>query len=180
MKQICKSDNSELYKHILATIVTVYTFITLTELISLVELLEDASEYVSSLYQIIGLCGSFLMIRKDKIYFVHQSVKDYLLIKISNEIFLSDREEIHYKIFLKSLEIMSRTLRRDIYSLYAMGYSIERVVRPDLDPLATSRYSCINWVDHLLDWSSDTDANSELDLPDKDAIESFMRTKYLY
>jgi hypothetical protein len=180
MAQIYKSDDSELCQQILAMIATVYAPITLTELASLVELLEDTSNDVESLYEVIGLCGSFLTVRKDRIYFVHQSAKDYLLVKASDEIFPSGRGESHHKIFLKSLEVMSRTLRRDIYSLRAMGYPIEQVVRPGPDPLAASRYSCINWVDHLLDWISTTDGNPKLDLPDKDSVESFMRTKYLY
>ena len=179
MTQINKSDDSEVCKQILAIIATVYVPITLTELTSLVEMLEDASDDKDSLHELIGLCGSFLTIRKDRIYFVHQSAKDYLLARASNEIFPSGRGEIHHEIFLKSLEVMSRTLRRDMYSLRAIGYPIEQVVRPDPDPLAASRYSCINWVDHLLDWN-DIDATPKLDLTDQDAIENFVRTKYLY
>jgi hypothetical protein len=177
---ICTSDDSELYTQILATIATVYEPITLAELISLVKLLEDTSDDLDSLHEIINLCGSFLTIRKGTIYFIHQSAKDYLLTKASNRIFPSGRGEIHYEIFFKSLEVMSRTLRRDMYSLCAMGYPIEQVVRPDPDPLTASRYSCINWVDHLTDWSSDTVAKPKFDLSSKVAIENFMRTKYLY
>jgi hypothetical protein len=180
MTQICRSDDSKLCKQILATVATVYAPITLTELTSLVDMLEDASDDIDSLHEIIGLCGSFLTIRKDRIYFVHQSAKDYLLAKAFSEIFLSGRGEIHHEIFLKSLKVISRTLRRDIYGLRAMGYPIEEVVRPDPDPLAASRYLCINWVDHLLDWSSDTDLNHELRRPDKDAVQTFLQTKYLY
>ena len=74
---------------------------------------------------------------------MHQLVKDYLLSKASVEIFLSGKGEIHYKIFSRSLEVMSRTLRRDIYGLCALGYVIELVEQPDPDPLLASRYLCI-------------------------------------
>jgi hypothetical protein len=75
---------------------------------------------------------------------------------------------------------MSRTLRRDIYSLRALGYPIERVELPDPDPLAASRYSCIHWVDHLCDWNANSRANHRIDLQDGGAIDEFVRKKYLY
>jgi hypothetical protein len=180
MKQICESEDSELCKRILASIATVYEPITLSELTSLIEMLEDMSDDVESLQEIIGLCGSFLTVRKDTIYFVHQSAKDYLLVNASDDIFPSGKRETHHEIFSRSLEIMFRTLRRDIYGLHAMGYPIERVKQPDPNPLAASRYSYIYWVDHLYDWNSNSCANHEIDLQDKEAVENFIKKKYLY
>lgn len=70
-------------------IAIVYRPVTLTELASLVDVLEDISDSIELLQEIIGFCSSFLTVQKDKIYFVHQSVKDYLLVKAFNEIFPS-------------------------------------------------------------------------------------------
>jgi hypothetical protein len=78
---------------------------------SLIDVLEDVSDDVESLQEIIGFCGSFLTVRKDAIYFVYQSAKKYLLAKSFNEIFPSRTEGTHHDIFLRSLEVMSRTLR---------------------------------------------------------------------
>src|SRR5256714_1572829 len=144
MEQIYNLDNADLFKRILASTATVYRPITLKELTSLVEMLEDMSDDLELLREIIGLCGSFLTIREGTIYFVHQSAKDYLLTIAFDKIFPSGREEAHYVIFSRSLLAMSRTLRRDIYSLHALGYPIERFVQRDQNPLAVSRYSCIN------------------------------------
>jgi len=181
IKQIRQSGDSELCMRILSSIATVYEPITLSELTSLVKMLEDMSDDAESLQEIIGLCGSFLTVRKDTIYFVHQSAKDYLLAKASNEIFPCGMEEIHHEIFSRSLEVISRTLRRDVYNLGAMGYPIERVKQPDLDPLVASRYSCIYWVDHFYDWSSNAcTKQDEINLQDKGAIENFISKKYLY
>jgi hypothetical protein len=178
--QIHQSGESELCMRILSSIATVYEPITLSELTSLVEMLEDMSDNTESLQEIIGLCGSFLTVRKDTIYFVHQSAKDYLLIKASNEVFPRGKEETHHEIFSRSLEVISRTLRRDVYNLGAMGYPIERVKQPDPDPLAASRYSCIYWIDHY-NWSSNACTNQEeISLQDKVAIENFISKKYLY
>ena len=180
MEQIRNSDDANLYKWILASIAIVYQPITLKELTSLVEMLEDMSNNLESLREIITLCGSFLTIREDTIYFVHQSAKDYLFTKAFNEIFPSGREEAHYIIFSRSLLAMSRTLQRDIYNLRVLGYPIKRVKQYNLGPLAVSRYSCIYWVDHLCDWNSNSCANHRVDLQDRGAVNEFVRKKYLY
>jgi hypothetical protein len=180
MAQICNSDNADICKRILASTAIVYRPITLKELTSLVEMPEDMSDDLESLGEIIRLCGSFFTIREDTIYFVHQSAKDYLFINAFDEIFPSGRGEAHYVIFARSLQVISRTLRRDIYRLRALGFPIERVKPPDPDPLAALRYSCIYWVNHLCDWNPNSCTNHRVDLQDKGMIDVFVRKKYLY
>jgi len=178
MKQIRNSDYTDLCNRILASIAIVYRPVTLTELTSLVNVHEDMSDDIESIQEIIGFCGSFLTVRKDAIYFVHQSAKDYLLSKEFNEIFPSGKEGTHHDIFLRSLEVMSRTLRRDVYSLSAPGFSIDQVKQPDPDPLAAARYSCLFWGDHLID--CDVRGNAVNDLKDGGLVYDFLSTIYLY
>ncbi|KAF2183357.1 NACHT-domain-containing protein, partial [Zopfia rhizophila CBS 207.26] len=180
MEQIRHSAYTDLCKRILASIAIVYRPITLKELASLVEMLEDMADDLESLRYIIGLCGSFLTIRGDAIYFVHQSAKDFLFTKAFNEIFPSGTEEAHHRVFSRSLQVMSKTLRPDMYSLGALGYPAEQVKQPDPDPLVALRYSSIYWVDHLHDWNSNSFANHAIDSQDKSDIENFIRKKYLY
>jgi hypothetical protein len=180
IEQIYNTEEADLCKQILASIVIVYRPITLKELTSVVEMLEDMSDDLHSLREIIGLCGSFLTIREGIIYFVHQSAKDFLLSNVFDGIFPSGIGEAHYVIFSRSLQVMSKTLRRDIYHLHALGYPIEQVKTPDPDPLATSRYSCIHWVDHLCDWNLSSGTDSRVDLQDGGAVNNFIREKYLY
>lgn len=180
MEQICCSDNADLCKRILATVTIVYRPLTLKELTSLVEMLEDMTDDLESLREIISLCGSFLTVREDTIYFVHQSAKDFLFRKAFYKIFLSGREEAHYIIFSRSLQVMSRTLRRDMFGLRALGYPTERVEQPDLDLLAMSRYSCVYWIDHLCDWNPNSHENRGVGLQDGGAVDNFIRKKYLY
>lgn len=111
---------------------------------------------------------------------MHQSAKDFLLKKASDEIFPSGLEKVHYAIFSRSLEVMSMTLRRDIYSLGAPGFSIDNVTPPNPDPLATVRYSCVFWVDHLHDWHSSESAKHLDDLEDSGAVDNFLRKKSIY
>ncbi|KAF1957123.1 HET-domain-containing protein [Byssothecium circinans] len=180
IEQIYNLEDANLCKRILASIAIVYRPITLKELTSLVEMLNDMANDLESIREIIGLCGSFLTLREGTIYFVHQSAKDFLFANAFNEVFPSGRKEAHYAIFSRSLQVMSRTLRRDMYSLGTLGYPAERVKQPDPDPLAASRYSCIYWVDHLCDQNSRSSIDHSVDLQDGGAVHSFIRKKYLY
>ncbi|XTI92244.1 WD40 repeat-like protein [Cenococcum geophilum] len=180
MQQISKSDDAELCKQTLASIALVYRPVTLAELAALVEQLEDIADDPESIREIISLCGSFLTLREETIYFVHQSAKDFLLARAAEVVFPSGREDVHYTIFVRSLKILSRTLQRDMYGLGALGYPVEDVKQPDLDPLAASRYSCIYWVDHLCDSNPTSSAIHVDDLQDGGVIDVFLRKMYLY
>ena len=172
--------NAKLCKSILAVVSVVYRPITLDELASFVDMPPRSSGEYNVWEEIVGRCGSFLTLRDRTISFVHQSAKDYLLAQAYDEIFPLGKEEAHYTIFSRSLQVMSRTLRRDIYSLRAPGYPIEQVKRPNPDPLAASRYSCIYWVNHLCAWNFNSREEHRVDLRDGGAVEIFVRKKYLY
>ena len=180
IEQITDLKNADLCKCILAIVSTVYRPVSLDELTAFVGMPDGVTNDSKALFEIIGLCGSFLTLQGRTISFVHQSAKDFLLAKASSKIFPSGKEETHHEIFSRSLKVMSGTLRRDIYKLGALGYPIERMKQPDPDPLVATRYSIIYWVDHLHDWNSNSVANLEINSEDKGAIEKFMRTKYLY
>jgi hypothetical protein len=185
MDQVGKSGDADLCKRILSIVAVVYRPITLRELVSLDDAinepdnLEDLSEKIEDLEQTVGQCGSFLTIREGTIYFVHQSAKDFLLQEnTSRELFPSGEAEVHYTIFSRSREVMSRTLRRDIYGLHVPGFPIDQVEPLDSDPLAAVRYSCLYWVDHLL--NCDTGGNTSSDLKDGGSVNRFLCQSYLY
>jgi hypothetical protein len=119
-------------------------------------------------------------LREETVYFVYQSAKDFLLDKAAEEVFPSGRKEVHHTIFIRSLEIMSRTLYRDIYGLKVLGYLIEDVKQSDPDLLATLRYSCIYWIDHLCDWNPSSSAIHNKALQDGGIVDVFLKKRYLY
>ncbi|WPJ60419.1 hypothetical protein SMAC4_13266 [Sordaria macrospora] len=185
-------EESDLCKHILAVVTIVRRPISLEELTTLADELDDTCNDFESLETIIGLCGSFLTLRERTIYFVHQSAKDFLLgnasDKASNQasqetfkwIFPKGKEDMNFTIFSRSLDAMSTTLRRDIYGFSAPGFPRDKVQVPDLDPLATVRYSCVYWVDHLYDSVSDTNTKWHDHLQDNGVVCTFLKTRYLY
>jgi hypothetical protein len=177
MYQISESEDAEICSCVLASIAVLYRPVTIPELVALFEQLDDISNDVR---EIISLCGLFLTLREDTVYFVHQSAKDFLFAKASRDIFPNGAEEVHRVIFLRSLAILSSTLHRDLYSLKALGTPIEDVEPPEPDPLAASCYPCIYWVDHLHHSRPKSSINSVGDLQVIDEVNKFMRKKYLY
>ncbi|KAH6702780.1 WD40-repeat-containing domain protein [Leptodontidium sp. MPI-SDFR-AT-0119] len=185
MAQVSESNSADLCKRILSIVAVVKRPVTLTELVSLDDTLhklncpEDLSEDIEDLEQTVGQCGSFLTIRESTVYFVHQSAKDFLFPEnTSQELCSSKIDEINHAIFTQSLQVMSRALRRDVYRLKAPGITIDQVKRPDPDPLATVRYSCLYWVDHLLECQMREDIIK--DLKDSGPLYSFLRQYFLY
>jgi hypothetical protein len=179
MQQISKKDDAELCKQVLAAVGLVYRPITLKELVTLVEPLESIADD-SELEEIIGLCGSFLTLREQTVYFVHKSAKDFLLAKAAQDVFPAGQEAVHRVIFARSLQIMSATLRRDMYGLKALGTPIDDVKMPEPDPLAALRYSCVHWVDHLSKSKPTSSATYAECLRDGGVVDKFLRKKCLY
>jgi uncharacterized membrane protein YhaH (DUF805 family) len=180
MEQISVSDDAELCKQVLALIALVYRPITLDELMALAKPLEDIA-IKAEVREIISMCGSFLTLRGDTVYFVHQSAQDFLFAKAYEEIFPYGVQSAHEMIFLRSLAILSRTLQRDMYKLEALGVAIKDVQAPKPDPLAASRYSCVYWIDHLYNSKPEkSQADSVSNLNVISAVDKFIRKKYLY
>jgi hypothetical protein len=176
MQQMSESDDADTCRCVLASTAVLYRPVTIRELVELVEQLKDVS---SDVREIIDLCGSFLTVREDTVYFVHQSAKDFLFEKASHEVFPNGAEDIHRGIFLTSLAYLSTTLHRDMYSLKSLGSAIENVKPPHADPLAASRYPCVYWIDHLHDSEPKCWPNSVADLQMR-AVYNFLSGKYLY
>lgn len=174
------SDDSELCQQLLAFITLVYRPVTLAELTALSPELEDIANEPDSIREVIGHCRSFLTLRQGTIYFVHQSAKDFLLARAAKELFPSGKNEIHHLLAIRSLEILSRTLRRDMYDLKLLGHLSEDIKQPNPDPLAASCYPCIYWVDHLYSSDPVSSALRLNDLQDGGTVHEFLRAKYIY
>lgn len=172
-----EGNDSDRCKKILATASLVYRPVDLEELRVLDKSVEDLSD--NDLEEIIALCGSFLTLRQGVIYFVHQSAKDFLLKNASEQILPSGTAHQHHAIFSRSLEALSKTLRRDIYSVSAPGFHIDQISPPDPDPLASVRYPCVYWVDHLNDSGSKAKM-SDSALQDGGVVHDFIKKKYLH
>ncbi|KAL6152442.1 hypothetical protein ACJBU6_09310 [Exserohilum turcicum] len=175
LQQISESDSADICLRVLAVTAVLYRPVTVAELVVLTEQLADFVNDLESVQEIIGLCRSFLTLRDDAVYFVHQLAKDFIITKALNDVFLDGIDCVHQDIFAKSLVILHKTLRRDIYNLQAPGYGIEDVKPLLPDPLAVSRYPCVYWIDHFCD-SKPSATNQDITR----AIDAFLEQKYIY
>ncbi|KAF1959545.1 hypothetical protein CC80DRAFT_514059 [Byssothecium circinans] len=175
-----RRQRSELCREVLSIIITAYRPLHLQELHVLSSSHAPAQDVNQATARIVKMCGSFLTIRDDNVYIVHQSAKDFLSQEASSDLFPYGIEDVHHSISLKSIQIMSKTIQRDMYSLRELGYPAELVEPPDPDPLAAPRYACIYWIDHLSDSSLASAAASSGNLRDGGAVYEFLREKYLY
>ncbi|KAJ4011096.1 hypothetical protein NW766_007729 [Fusarium irregulare] len=175
MEYIFSSHDAEICREILALASVVYRPVTLTELKTVL-----GSQYEDDdddLPDIIGSCGSFLTLRGNAVYFVHQSAKDFILNKASDQILPLGLAYQHGLVSERSLQALSETLRRDICQLNHPGIGINDIVPDLLKPLDPIQYSCVYWVDHLHD-AEPTRLNNHLD--DGGDVYIFIQKKYLY
>jgi NACHT domain len=172
--QQLKDDYPELCLPTLSTATLAYRPLHLLEMRILAGLQETLD--LADMERIINMCGSFLTIRDNYVYFIHQSAKDYL--HTSATVFPAGHAQIHYDIFSRSLSALSITLRRDIYNIQDPG-PMTSVVRSEPDPLDSIRYSCVFWIDHFCDAGGQSSDHSG-ELSDNGAIFSFYQQHFLH
>ncbi|KAH8758068.1 Pfs, NACHT and WD domain protein [Hyaloscypha sp. PMI_1271] len=176
VQQLQRKD-PEFCRLVLSTMTLAYRPLHLLEIGALSGLPRQISTNLDNVIIVINKCGSFLTIRENRTYFIHQSAKDFLLGKAFHKVFPSGKAEVNYTMFSRSREIMSRTLRRDIYGLHAPGFPIHSVKPPDQDPLSALRYSCVYWVDHLCDVETGYD---KIGLGDNGVVHGFLTEHFLH
>jgi hypothetical protein len=142
------SEDVEFCSRILSSATLAYRPLHLKELVATAGLQEQPDD-LESLNELVDLCGSFITVREEIVYFIHQSAKDYFSTGKGARIFLLGQEEEHHKIACRSLRLMSDTLKRDICGLRMPGALLDELSDVNQDPLAHIRYACCYWVDHL-------------------------------
>lgn len=177
LQYIDNSKDSELCREILGTVAATYRPLSLIELTVLIE--SDSLDF-AELREITGSCGSFLTIREDVVYFVHQSVKEFLTKSTASTIFTFGVRRKHASISMLSMKALLHGLRRDMYNLRKPGISIEQVQTPSPDPLAPLRYSCIFWVDHITEGYSPNELQPQEDINEIGLAYQVLQEKFLY
>jgi hypothetical protein len=173
-----RARDPEICRSVLRTVTVAYRPLHLLELPILAGFEGHLAQKVS-LEGILMACGSFLTIREDYIYLIHQSAKDYLVTRI----FPQGPEAIHFDMFSRSLRALSQFLVKDIYNIKHDGVLSDKAKPRDGDPLASFRYSCLFWVEHLCHASSQASrqAYGYRDvLSEYGGVSSFLRDHFLH
>lgn len=175
LDHILTTEDAGLCQNILAVMLNVYQPLTLDELIGFVDMPYGFSNDYKALAEIIALCGSFLTVRNHTVSFVHQSAKEFLIQMHPLHLFKLGIKENHRAIFRRSLKVMIKALRRNMYNLSFPGFPLDQVSRPDPDPSSVARYQCFFWVEHLQECGFEA---SE-DLEEGGLVDEFLKQKYL-
>ena len=173
-----KAELSKRFKSIVGTIVLLFDVLSVSTLANLLSIparkVETSLEWLRSL----------LNIPKDSdspIRLLHPSFRDFLLniTRCRDSHFWIDQRIIDKNIVTNCLQLMSNSLRQDIYSLKMPGAPTSQL-QDNINrylPMHV-QYACHYWVDHL----ERTDYNSriEVGLCDYGQIHSFLETHLLY
>lgn len=183
----CKlqEENKGYCRLVLLAATLAYRPLQLLELGVVAGLPDTISSNTENIREIINKSGSFLTVRDETVSFVHQSAKDYLVNKGASTIIPSGSAAGHHGIFQRSLGAMTKSygectlLRRDIYGIGNPGTLIDNVQVPNPDPLASIRYSCEFWIDHLCFSNGENPACSS-ELMDDGMVSKFLRDHLLH
>ncbi|KAL7934913.1 hypothetical protein V8C35DRAFT_300153 [Trichoderma chlorosporum] len=175
MGQIRESEDADLCERILGLVAVAYRPVTLAELASLLNVEDKLNR--EDLEETVASCGSFLVVRNGVVRFVHQSAQDFLL---KDQMFASGLGHQHYIVFSRSLDILSVTLRRDMYDLRRPGALIEECRSNHSEyVLKHAQYSCIYWADHLEAVCGLEREKCALSLQDDGIVHRFFKDKLL-
>ncbi|RFN48968.1 hypothetical protein FIE12Z_6816 [Fusarium flagelliforme] len=119
--------DQEVCKAILATVTAAFEPLSLAELASSDERLACFQSDLETLSSIVTCCGSFLTLRNNIVYAVHQSVRDYLV--TSSDIFPSSVSAQHYSIFQSTLQRIQATLHRNVYNAPDDSFCVSTAIR---------------------------------------------------
>ncbi|KAF3076728.1 hypothetical protein CFAM422_001367 [Trichoderma lentiforme] len=174
--------DQERCRNILATMVAAYQPLNL-ETLPIMAGLKGRLTQAEPLKLLVRMCGSFLTIRGDVVYFVHQSAKDYLIGEGRKRILPSGSETIHRDMFNRSLEAMLKpgNLRPNVYSLPYPGVKIHEISIPQPDPLASIMYCCMHWLQHFCDGTFGVYSGSKNDIHEGvNKIFHFLKLHFLH
>jgi len=150
MNQIENGESAKFCKQILSSITLTLRPIHLKELVTTAGLQEELLYDLQLVRELVDLCSSFLTLQEEMVYFVHQSAKDYFSTCKGERIFHSGQADGHCEIMCRSLEVMSRTLKRDICGLQMPGVLLSEVESDiNKNPLTHIQYACCYWISHL-------------------------------
>jgi hypothetical protein len=167
-----KRDGLVYYKNILVAASLAYRPLSLSELAIIADLPPKKKSRT-----LVDKCGSFLTVKDDTVYLIHQSAKDYLLGNDRSKVREGATVRGHADISRLSIKAIS-TLKRNIYDLPHPGFKLKDIsLVPDL--LTPIQYACVFWIDHLCEAMS-LNLEYDSDLSDDGAIFAFFEKHLLH
>lgn len=135
---------------------------------------------IHSIKGFVEACGSFISNTNDAIYFIHQSVKDYMVRKTNRAVFPSGIADQHFAMFETSIVEMNKTLKRHEYPVESSNGYIREILPPDFKISTPLEYCCAFWVEHLVEGCESQHTQLRECLKNNANFSVFINEKYLY
>ncbi|KAL6806188.1 WD40 repeat-like protein [Trichoderma sp. SZMC 28012] len=159
-------------KKVLICAVLAFRPISLSELVALSDMSHNMTMTA------IELCGSFLAMREETVYLIHQSAKDYLYDNFNRRLQSSGIAQGHVDIGKRSIGVMVNALKQNMHDL-DNDSTPESLEPPQRDHLASIRYPCLFWADHFVAGTSENPEGKSA-LADDGEVITFLRQKLLH
>ncbi|CAN9182999.1 unnamed protein product [Alternaria alternata] len=136
-------------------------------------LLDRDAGSVRMIQDLVNSCGSFLTIRENTIYFVHQSAKDYFTTGPGCIIFPNGQPQAHEELARRLLDSMWYKLTTDVCGVRWPGTQVHEA----MDQVVCQRlplhvqYACCHWADHV--------KAGGMTLEDGGAVHAFLKARLL-
>ena len=164
---------------VLSTMTLAYRPLHLLEVGALSGLPEQISTNLDNVMRVVNKCGSFLTIRENRTYFIHQSAKDYFVCGKGSEILSSSLAVTHEMLARRCIQLMTRSLKRNISGLKHPGVLVNEVAISTIDQnIGRVQYPCQYWLRHLRAYNRS--GGSSTGLNDSGYVDKFLRTHSLY
>ena len=163
-----EADEVEILKEIVSIAATVERPLSQLEVINLLNGRVYNQDHLSHIMKQSG----FLTAQSSMVTFVHLSAKQFIL--SSKDIYSSLRT--HRLLYTRSIEVLSKTLRRNIYDMTDIGCRVDDLQKDRIDPLAGVVYPCVYWFRHLQMLIRSNDCR----MRDEETLQHFIEDKYIY
>ena len=171
-------EHSERHLQVLRLITIALRPLRIEEIVALGDLLPGREYDLQDSKDLVDICGSFLTIREDIVYFVHHSATDFFKTGGGSTIFTDGESYGHALIANRCLDLMHSTLKRDVCKLATPDASPQGLEDKRVEQHLQSfvQYSVQYWVEHLhRSWISRKDW-----LNNKAKVLRFIQTFFLY
>ena len=144
-------DDAEFCLQILRSMAIASQPFHLEELAVFANLPPEFRQNLQAVQELVESCGSFLSVRENYVFFVHQSAKDYFTTGKGASVFSIDMWTDHENAAQLCFELISNNLRRNIAGFDAPDASPDDLEHGSLDRVIPKavQYACLYWLTHL-------------------------------
>ncbi|KAM3084906.1 hypothetical protein ACMFMG_003351 [Clarireedia jacksonii] len=174
-------DHLQRHRQVLRLITLALRPLHLEEVVDLGDLLPGRASDLQDAKDLIDECGSFLTIREESIYFIHQSAVDFFKTGKGSKIFSENETLTHISLAYRCMHLMKSTLRQNICGLASPGSSpLDKSQSSEKVLPKAIQYSAQYWLGHLLPRQAYQRRESKSSLIDWNKVYMFLEEHFLH